>query len=184
MKNIFFLLTLALLVQILFSDCKKTPEPINCPNGFSADADDNCICPEGKIEVYGQCLPDDSTSLFGVSEGCPCEQDSVYMRIQGRSNSAGQYQLLIEILNPMGYFIGTGLEYIQTPFGYDSLIPGVLSNSNSICYIDGLSYMRRYTGEIYGNDSIVLHFFYTRPNPQNPDAYIYAPNKCKLVLRN
>lgn len=188
MKKLFLFLAIATFFQMFFSNCDRKTAPTNCPNGFYIGEDNTCFCPNENIEVYGQCLTNDSTTFFGVSEGCPCDQDSFLMRILGRTqtpNGDGQYQLHLQFLmSETGYWGQTGLYYIKTPDGHDRLVPGVLSTPNTICYIDGQSYMRRYSGEIYGNDSIVLHFVYTRPNPQNPDAYIYAPIKCKMVLRN
>jgi len=76
------------------------------------------------------------------------------------------------------------MEFVPTPFGYDSLITGVGPTSGSNCEIDGWSYQRKYSGRIYGNDSLVLHFFYTRPDPVGDDKYIIAPQTCGMVVRN
>jgi hypothetical protein len=185
MKHLFFMLVISSLV-IFASYCRRA-EPVNCANGYSSDSNDNCSCPPGSIETYGQCLPDDNTVLFGVSEGCPCEQDSLLIKILGRTtnpNSLGRYQLNLQIVSKTGIIGGTGMEFVSTPFGYDSLITGVGPSSGSNCEIDGWSYQQRYSGRVYGNDSIVLHFFYTRPDPAVDDGFIIAPQTCGMVVRN
>ncbi len=172
---------------IFASFCRRMEEPVKCANGYSPDSNDNCSCLPGNIETYGQCLPDDDTVLFGVSEGCPCEQDSVLMRILGRTtapNAQGRYRLNLQIVSKTGIIGGTGMEYVPTPFGYDSLITSVGPTSGSNCEIDGWSYQRKYSGRVYGNDSIVLHFFYTRPDPAVDDGFIVAAQTCGMVIRN
>jgi len=187
MKHLFLLLVIFNLVIFAFC-CKKTEEPVKCSNGYSPDSNNNCSCPTGNIEAYGQCLPDDNDVLFGVSEGCPCKQDTFLMKILGRTtspNALGQYRLNLQVVNKTGIIGGTGMEFVPTPFGYDSLITGVGPISGSNCEIDGWSYQRKYSGRVYGNDSLVLHFFYTRPNPvPGTDDLIISPQTCKMVVRN
>ena len=186
MKHLFFLLLISILV-IFASYCRRM-DPVNCVNGYSSDSNDNCSCPPGSIETYGQCLPDDDAVFFGVSQGCPCEQDSLLMTILGRTtspNSLGRYQLNLRVVSKTGIIVGTHMEFVPTPFGYDSLITGVGPTSGNNCEIDGWSYQRKYSGRVYGNDSLVLHFFYTRPNPvPGTDDLIISPQTCKMVVRN
>jgi hypothetical protein len=185
MKHLFCPLIMSIV--IIFASFCRRPEPVKCANGYSPDSDDNCYCPPGNIETYGQCLPDDGTVLFGVSEGCPCEQDSLLMTILGRTtspNSLGRYQLNLQIVSKTGIIGSTSMEFVPTPFGYDSLITGVGPTSGSNCEIDGWSYQQKYSGRVYGNDSLVLHFFYTRPDPDVDDGFIIAPQTCGMVVRN
>jgi len=130
----------------------------------------------------------DNDVLFGVSEGCPCNQDSFIMKILGRTttpNAMGEYQLNLKYVDTTGYVIGTGFYFLPTTFGYDSLIQTVWPLSNRHCIIDGWLYWKEFTGRMYGNDSLVLHFFYTRPNPvPGTDDQIISPQTCKMVVRN
>ena len=186
MKHLFLLLLLSCL-EIFSSCCNNTDDPVICKNGYAPNNNNDCSCPSGSIETYGQCLTDDDTVLFGVSEGCPCEQDSLLMIILGRTtspNSLGRYRLNLQIVSKTGIIGGTGMEFVPTPFGYDSLITGVGPTSGSNCEIDGWSYQRKYSGRVYGNDSIVLHFFYTRPDPAVDDGFIIAAQTCGMVIRN
>lgn len=172
---------------MFYSCCKKSDNPVNCSNGYTLDSKNNCSCPPGNIETYGQCYTDDPTVLLGISEGCPCAQDSFLIKILGRSttpNSLGQYQLNLQFVDTTGITIQTGLFFIPTSSGYDSLIESGWPLKNRNCVIDGWSYQRQLTGRIYGNDSLVLHFFYTRPNLDGSGQLITAPQTCGMVVRN
>ena len=175
-------------IVIYASCCKKTEEPAKCSNGYSPDSNNDCLCPTGNIEAYGQCLPDDNDALFGVSEDCPCKQDTFLMKILGRTtspNSLGQYRLNLQFVDTAGLIVQTGFYFLPTTSGYDSLIQRVWPLSSRNCVIDGWSYQRKLTGRVYGNDSLVLHFFYTRPNPvPGTDDLIISPQTCKMVVRN
>jgi len=187
MKYLFFL-TVIVNLAIFASCCDNMEEPVQCANGYSPDSNNNCSCPTGNIEAYGQCLPDDNDILFGVSEGCPCKQDTLLMKILGRTtspNSLGQYQLNLQFVDTAGLIVQTGFFFIPTTSGYDSLIQRTWPLSSRNCVIDGWSCQRKFTGRLYGNDSLVLHFFYTRPNPvPGTDDLIIMPQTCKMVVRN
>ena len=187
MKYLFFLVLLFNLV-IFASFCRRVDEPVKCSNGYSPDSNNNCSCPPGSFESYGQCLQNDNTILLGVSEGCPCGQDSFLMKILGRSsmpNAAGQYQLNLQFVDTTGRIVQTGMFFIPTPFGYDSLITSVWPPSNRNCIIDGWSNQRKFFGRLYGSDSLVLHFIYTRPDPTGgSDSLIISTQTCNMVVRN
>lgn len=186
MKNLIYL-TMIFAIIGFASFCKKGDEPVKCSNGYSPGTNNNCLCPLGNVEVFGQCLPDDDSILFGVSEGCPCKQDSFLMKILGRTTTPdpdGLYQLNLQFVDTTGIIGQTGMYYVPPPFGYDSLLERGWPTLNRNCTIDGFSYKRKLSGRIYGNDSLVLHFIYTRPNPDDYDKLIISPQTCKMVIRN
>jgi hypothetical protein len=171
---------------ILFTSCCKKAED-KCSNGYVADANNICVCPSGSIETYGQCLIDDNTTLFGVSDSCPCKKDSFLMVILGRTNtpnSYGHYQLNLQFIDTTGITTQTGMFFIPTQMGYDSIIEVGWPLLNRNCMIDGWSYQRQASGRIYGNDSLVLNFIYTRPNPNGSNKLIVASQTCGMVVRN
>jgi hypothetical protein len=185
MKNLIYI-TAVFHLAIFASCCDNVEEPIQCANGYSTDSNDNCSCPTGNVEAYGQCLPDDNDVLLGVSEGCPCEQDTLLMKILGKTttpNPFGEYRLNLQCCGYRWVSINTGFDYIPTTSGYDSLIQTVWPLSSRNCVIDGWSCQRKLTGRVYGNDSLVLDFFYTRPNPVTGDI-ITMPQTCRMVVRN
>jgi hypothetical protein len=186
-KFIFLPLILLCCLGIFIVCCNRTEDPVQCSNGYSADSNNNCACPPGSIATYGRCLENDNTVLWGVSEGCPCEQDSLLMVILGRTNTPnaqGEYRLNFEYADTTAIMVGTGLYFIPTELGYDSLIETTSIAPHRYCVIDGWQYQKQATGRIYGNDSLVLHFFYTRPDPGGDDKYIIAPQTCGMVVRN
>jgi len=185
MKYLFFLIVIFNLV--VFPSCCSNEGLANCSNGYSPDSNNNCLCPSGSVETYGQCLPDDNTILFGVSNGCPCKQDSFIMKILGRSttpNAIGQYQLNLQFVDTTGITIQTGLFFIPTSAGYDSLLEAGWPLKNRNCIIDGWSYQRKLSGRVYENDSLVLHFIYTRPDPTGSGNLIVSSETCNMVVRN
>ena len=171
----------------MFSSCCKKTDPVVCKNGYATDNNDGCSCPPGSIETYGQCLPDDNTILLGVSKGCPCNQDSFLMKILGRTttpNAVGQYQLNLQFVDTTGIIGQTGMYFLPTQLGYDSLLERGWPLLNRNCIIDGWSYQRQLSGRLYGNDSLVLHFIYTRPNLNGSGELIVSPQTCNMVVRN
>jgi hypothetical protein len=183
MKDIFLVMCSILL---LFTFCKKKEDTTQCANGYSANSENLCECPPGSIDAYGQCLINDGDVLFGTSEGCPCQQDSLLLVILGRTNvlnSEGHLQLNIQYVNKDGILGNTGFDFIPTNFGYDSLVPTVFS-LNTYCNIDSWQYQKQVTGRIYGNDSLVFNFTFERPDPNGSGKFITAPDSCRMVVRN
>lgn len=109
------------------------------------------------------------------------------MLVLGRTNTPnaqGEYRLNFQYVDTTGIMVQTGLYFIPTELGYDSLIETTYPGPYHHCEIDGWRYQKQVTGRIYGNDSLVLHFFYTRPDPVGDDKYIIAPQTCGMVVRN
>jgi len=109
------------------------------------------------------------------------------MKILGRSttpNAIGQYQLNLQFVDTTGITIQTGLFFIPTSAGYDSLLEAGWPLKNRNCIIDGWSYQRKLSGRVYENDSLVLHFIYTRPDPTGSGNLIVSSETCNMVVRN
>jgi hypothetical protein len=61
---------------LLMICCKKN----TCPDGY-VGRNDQCICPEGSVETYGNCRPLEENEYYGVlDEKCPC-QDSMILKV-------------------------------------------------------------------------------------------------------
>lgn len=67
-------LLLAFFVLLSFTACvddEMTSEPLICENGF-IEENGECVCPEGNVTAYNNCLELREDQYYGITTSCPC----------------------------------------------------------------------------------------------------------------
>jgi len=81
--------TFLLLSCLLLSSCEdEIPELIvDCQNGF-IEEDNACICPEGNVTAYDNCVELNENQYYGITDGCPCN-DTLIWTLYEENNENG-----------------------------------------------------------------------------------------------